>query len=77
MADTEKKPPNSTADDSYGHVVDGVIFPPGVVSSFAPRRGGRVTLSSARKEIIRPFLTPFVFSVPKSQTDRFMQKKAR
>lgn len=76
MADTKEEPPNSTADDSYGHVVDGVIFPPGVVSAFAPRRGGE-PLSSARKEIIRLLLTPFVFSIPKSQTDRYLQKKAR
>lgn len=41
MADTEEKPPKSTANDSYGHVVDGAIFPPGVVSFFASRRGGR------------------------------------
>lgn len=39
MAATKEKFQNSTAGESYGHVVDGVIFPPGVVSSFAPRKG--------------------------------------
>lgn len=40
MADTKEKSQISTADESYGHVVDGVISPPGVVSSFGPRKGG-------------------------------------
>lgn len=50
MADTEEKFQTSSAGESYGHVVDNVIFPPGVVSSFAPRRGRkRGALSPTRK----------------------------
>lgn len=79
MAASKEKFQKSTASESYGHVVDGVIFPPGLVSSFAPRRGRKGgALSPTRKEKkIRPFLTPFVFSNPKPQRGRFMQKKAR
>lgn len=41
----------STADEPYGHVVDGVIFPPGVVSFFAPGRGREGgALSPTRRE---------------------------
>lgn len=50
MADTKEKFQISSAGESYGHVVDGVIFPPGVVSSFAPRRGRKGgALSPTRK----------------------------
>lgn len=50
LADSKEKPPNSAADDSYGHVVHGIVFLPGVISSFAQGLGG--TLSPARKEKI-------------------------
>lgn len=51
MADTMDKFQISTAGESYGHVVDGVIFPPGVVSSFAPGRGREGgALSPIRRE---------------------------
>lgn len=40
MTDTREKSQISTADESYGHVVDGVVFPPGVVSSFCSKKGG-------------------------------------
>lgn len=33
MADAMEKSQIATADESYGHVVNGIIFPPGVVSS--------------------------------------------
>lgn len=60
MADTKEESQTSIINEPYGHVVDGIIFPPGVVSSFGPRRvGEREALSRPEKNRIQAISNPF------------------
>lgn len=73
MADTRGKPPIVTADDSYGHVIDGIIFPPGVVSSFAPRRRGNIEPWPKRK--IKTISNPVCIQYPETSNRSIYAKE--